>query len=137
MISLRSAASTARVSAPFDTPFSDRTYLYLGITLGRGAAIEVPQLGLDRMGLATEVGRKPDPRGFGRGFGGYVGCCEGRRVDVQRVVAGRQMPVSVVHERRLELVADLGRIPAARVEPAAGLRGDPAPHIPPQPQPPP
>ena len=41
---------------------------------------------------------------------------EGLAVDVQRVVAGRVVAAPVVHERRLDLFADLRHVPAARVE---------------------
>src|SRR3954453_5773180 len=42
--------------------------------------------------------------------------CEGFLVDVPRLVAGRQVPVAVVDERRLDLGTDVGRIAAPRVE---------------------
>ena len=50
-------------------------------------------------------------------------------VHVERVVAGGEVAVAVVHERRLDLGADLRRVAAARVEAAAGGRVDRARHV--------
>ena len=56
--------------------------------------------------------------------GSLVGISAGLRrptLDVQRMVAGREMAVPVIHERRLQRPADLGRVPAPGME-AAGCR---------------
>src|SRR6266436_3719807 len=45
-------------------------------------------------------------------------------VHVQRVVAGREVTVAVVHQGRLDLGADLGRVAATRVEATTGRRVD-------------
>ena len=55
--------------------------------------------------------------------GSLVGISAGLRrptLDVQRMVAGREMAVAVIHERRLQRPADLGRVPAPGME--AGCR---------------
>src|SRR3954467_1711632 len=50
-------------------------------------------------------------------------------VDVQGVVAGRQVPAAVVDKRRLDLLADLRHVAAAGMEAAAGGRIDRARHV--------
>src|SRR6478672_3897107 len=45
-------------------------------------------------------------------------------VDVERVMAGGEMAVAVVDERRLYFLADIGRVAAARMEAAAARRVD-------------
>ena len=50
-------------------------------------------------------------------------------VHVQRVVTRGQVAVAVIDERRLHLRADVGRVPAARMEAAAGRRPDRARHV--------
>src|SRR5579864_3986772 len=117
MISLRSAASTAWVSAPGRTPFSGASYLYSGIALG-GAA------GAHRIRLTRRIVGQGGGVGGGRALRGRLDGGEGRRVNVQRVMAGRQVPRPVVDEGRLDLGADLGRVAAAGVEPAAARRVD-------------
>ena len=45
-------------------------------------------------------------------------------IDVQRVVTGREVAVAVIDERRLDLVAHIGRIAAPWMEAAAARRID-------------
>src|SRR6185437_1765093 len=50
-------------------------------------------------------------------------------VDVQGMVAGRQVPPAVVHQRRLDVLADVRHIAAPGMEAAAGRRIDRARHV--------
>src|ERR1700716_2297324 len=99
MISLRSAASTPRVSADGGTPFSHGSYLDPGIGLGR-PAMGVLGATLDRMGLSGRVFWQGVRIRLGWGFRGRTDGGEGGRIDVQGVMAGRQVPVPVVDEGR-------------------------------------
>jgi hypothetical protein len=45
-------------------------------------------------------------------------------IDVEGMVAGCEVPTAVIHERRLDLLADIGHISAPGMEPAAGRRVD-------------
>src|SRR4051794_28930937 len=115
-MSLRSAASMPSVSAGFGTAFSSAAYLVLGIDPSKGVSAWVTGLARHGMGLPRGVLRQDALFCPGRGIRGRDGPRERRRIDVQGVVARREVPAPVVDERGLDLLADLGRVPAARVE---------------------
>src|SRR6476620_798734 len=103
----------AGLSARSPTPFSAGSYLELVITRNRLGFLFA---GLRRLRLL--VGRlwRVVLRDGGAG--------ERLAVDVARVVAGGDVAVPVVRERRLDLLADVRRVPAARMEAASRGRVD-------------
>src|SRR2546430_16066526 len=92
-ISLRSAASMQALSAAWLSPFSGGSYPVRGI----GCAAFL--LGLP--------GRRPLVCRRGRLAPGDLGSVERLPIDVERVVAGGEVAVPVVDERRLDFLADV------------------------------
>src|SRR5436190_24339409 len=125
MISLRSAASTAQVSAWSCTGFR-KTYLVSGIPVG---PIRLAGAARDRVGRTRGVaGQRSRVRRRGRA-GRHFGGLKGPDVDVERVMAGSQVAVPVVGERRLDVGANVGRVAAALMEAATARRVDRAGHV--------
>src|SRR5215831_13650046 len=83
-----------------------------------------------RAGLPRLVGQCGAVRVLGRVLDVDRRAGERGPVDVQRMVARSEMALAVLDERRLDLSADLGRVPAAGMEATGRRRLDRAGHVP-------
>src|SRR5438094_5369304 len=109
-ISLRSAASMQALSAAWLSPFSGGSYPVRGI----GFAAFLLGLPGRRSLVCRRGGLAPSD----------LGALERLPIDVEGVVAGGEVAMPVVHQRRFDFLADVRHVATAWMEATAGGRVD-------------